>query len=541
MKELRIGHDHVGYGSGWLLEKVILKKFFTRQETRDFRRAIRKRAEAVNKRSYEYNDAEAGLFDDEEEAKGFHDPEEYDEFKRHRLEMAVNRKPMFEEYKFQCDQWLAIDDDGSGSKTEVTMRPKSSVIMFKDMNSEELEKERKEIEEEERNAARKKPRRVASAKLQPRKGRHEPEIHRVPSEIKITEELREEDSMAYSHRISRPKSAAIRKRRGHHGGLSSGESDDSLDDHMTSSALARDRPMSAASSSSSRHMKLHIKSRNLIYTTFKGREIKRFPVPDEKVPWEVEFKEYRPTDWTNSDLVGNAIDPDVRKERHIRLKFNHNDGKTNRTSHLGVYELTDTRENSGAVPLNPMGRTGLKGRGHLGRWGPNHRGELIVTRWQRNSRNINMMHQISRKPILEVAVRRQRGTMEFLIPVSMADAGSAPLYTATQEFIEDAVVSSNLDDRSSQQALKMGDLFFQAGNGQEVYRGYVDDNLNTDNAWLETIVAHYHDESGVSLGKLPLGNGDDSLCWIEVSADTKLAERFVKILRKIVRHLNAHW
>jgi hypothetical protein len=24
------------------------------------------------------------------------------------------------------------------------------------------------------------------------------------------------------------------------------------------------------------------------------------------------------------------------------------------------------------VPVNPVGRTGLIGRGHLGRWGPNH-------------------------------------------------------------------------------------------------------------------------------------------------------------------------
>lgn len=31
-------------------------------------------------------------------------------------------------------------------------------------------------------------------------------------------------------------------------------------------------------------------------------------------------------------------------------------------------------------PLNPRGRTGLRGRGRLGRWGPNHAGDAIVTR-----------------------------------------------------------------------------------------------------------------------------------------------------------------
>lgn len=30
--------------------------------------------------------------------------------------------------------------------------------------------------------------------------------------------------------------------------------------------------------------------------------------------------------------------------------------------------------------MNPLGRTGLQGRGCLGRWGPNHAGDPIVTR-----------------------------------------------------------------------------------------------------------------------------------------------------------------
>ena len=30
----------------------------------------------------------------------------------------------------------------------------------------------------------------------------------------------------------------------------------------------------------------------------------------------------------------------------------------------------------------------------------------------------------------------------------------------------------------------------------KIYRGYVDDPRNTDNAWMETVVMHFHDESG---------------------------------------------
>ena len=32
-------------------------------------------------------------------------------------------------------------------------------------------------------------------------------------------------------------------------------------------------------------------------------------------------------------------------------------------------------------PLNPRGRTGLQNRGTLGKWGPNHAGDAIVTRY----------------------------------------------------------------------------------------------------------------------------------------------------------------
>ena len=45
-----------------------------------------------------------------------------------------------------------------------------------------------------------------------------------------------------------------------------------------------------------------------------------------------------------------------------------------RISFGGNYEIEH------GVPLNPIGRTGLRGRGSLPRWGPNHAEALLVTR-----------------------------------------------------------------------------------------------------------------------------------------------------------------
>lgn len=35
--------------------------------------------------------------------------------------------------------------------------------------------------------------------------------------------------------------------------------------------------------------------------------------------------------------------------------------------------------------MNPVGRTGISGRGVLGRWGPNHAADPVVTRWKKQA------------------------------------------------------------------------------------------------------------------------------------------------------------
>lgn len=67
------------------------------------------------------------------------------------------------------------------------------------------------------------------------------------------------------------------------------------------------------------------------------------------------------------------------------IKWNQLDGAVNRISFVSEYKI----ENS--VPINPFGRTGIKGRGLLGRWGPNHAADPIVTKWRRDWNNSREM------------------------------------------------------------------------------------------------------------------------------------------------------
>jgi ADP-ribose pyrophosphatase len=84
---------------------------------------------------------------------------------------------------------------------------------------------------------------------------------------------------------------------------------------------------------------------------------------------------------------------------------------------------------------NPVGRTGLIGKGCLGRWGPNHAADPIVTRfdsmhigkrssisevscsrWKRDGRGNMMKHGSSGRPILQFVAIQRRDSGEWAIP-----------------------------------------------------------------------------------------------------------------------------
>lgn len=80
-------------------------------------------------------------------------------------------------------------------------------------------------------------------------------------------------------------------------------------------------------------------------------------------------------------------------------------------------------------------------------------------------------------------------------------------------------------------------------NGTEVYKGYVDDFRNTDNAWMETIAYNFHDDTGTQVGKIELTAGDDAAAvrWLDIDKCLKLHANHIDILEKVIFNLNAHW
>ena len=133
-------------------------------------------------------------------------------------------------------------------------------------------------------------------------------------------------------------------------------------------------------------------------------KIKRFLMFNcfSKVNWSVNWVDYNPRDYTASKLIKEKpVWADIVNSRDISF-WNELDPNTkvDRRSHMGNYKVID------GLPQNPVniliererkrvkkrnilvyfkfstqvGRTGIKGRGLLGRWGVNHAADPIVTR-----------------------------------------------------------------------------------------------------------------------------------------------------------------
>ena len=112
-------------------------------------------------------------------------------------------------------------------------------------------------------------------------------------------------------------------------------------------------------------------------------------------------------------------------------------------------------------PLNPRGRTGMVGRGLLGKFGPNHAADPIVTRFH------------PRTDQLQFVASRRTDTGDWAIPGGMVDAGEICSLTMRREFEEEATrqqishKEAPIEIRREQKEL-LDELF---DSGRQVYCG----------------------------------------------------------------------
>uniref|UniRef100_A0A670ZX39 Transient receptor potential cation channel subfamily M member 2 n=1 Tax=Pseudonaja textilis TaxID=8673 RepID=A0A670ZX39_PSETE len=249
---------------------------------------------------------------------------------------------------------------------------------------------------------------------------------------------------------------------------------------MFSCKAAETKEQQAEEVSESLFILSHVSSRNLLYP--KSTTI-RFPVPDEKVPWEVGT--------LNLDSCCVSLAKDAKKikvlllsssnlENLSRINFNSLDGEINRQSFHGTYTV------EGGLPLNPMGRTGLRGQGILRFFGPNHALHSVVTRWRRNVDG--SIYRKNLKKMLEVLVVNFPFLDNWVLLGGSLEPGEA------------------LPQKIKQVLRREFWPQFQKllNQGTEIYKGYIDDPRNTDNAWIETVAisVHFEDQNDVEMKRL---------------------------------------
>ncbi|XP_058801554.1 ADP-ribose pyrophosphatase, mitochondrial isoform X2 [Phymastichus coffea] len=280
---------------------------------------------------------------------------------------------------------------------------------------------------------------------------------------------------------------------------------------------------------------LHKKCRN---TTYPRTNLQRFSVPDDKVLWTVEYPEYSPINYTSEGLKEKPWADPIIEDPNFKPKWNELDGngQINRISYNGLYSIDNNN-----YPQNPFGRTGMIGRGLLGRWGPNHAADPIVTRWKKLNDNSVKLDEITNKPILQFVGIQRNDSGEWAIPGGMVDPGEKVSVTLRREFMEEATNSLMKNSQEMERVETLIRKFFE--QGEEIYKGYVDDPRNTDNAWMETVAYNFHDNTGKIVENINFEAGDDAknVRWIDINNELILYASHKDLVIKVAEKKAAHW
>ncbi|KAL9987179.1 hypothetical protein ACROYT_G001438 [Oculina patagonica] len=275
-----------------------------------------------------------------------------------------------------------------------------------------------------------------------------------------------------------------------------------------------------------RELGLHVRARQSPYPL---GDQQRYPVPDFLVDWQMPFPGYAPPVFTAPDVIHDPdwgdIDLLEPAYKHVELNFNNVGKGLDRRSYEGIYDVID------GIPRNPKGRTGIAARGLLGRWGPNHVADPIVTRWKRTPDG-TLVERFG-KCVLEFVAVQRRDSLEWALPEGMVEVDETVSTTLRKEFSEDALCSENATEEERQLMSERLEQLF--ANGIPVYKGYVDDPRNTDNAWIESIAMNFHDDTGSILDDIQLKASNDAsgVQWQEVGSHVKLYTNHILMLKRV--------
>jgi ADP-ribose pyrophosphatase len=160
-------------------------------------------------------------------------------------------------------------------------------------------------------------------------------------------------------------------------------------------------------------------------------------------------------------------------------------------------------------PLNPRGRTGIAGRGLLGRWGANQMIAVVATRINRET----------------LAPELLLGKLEVSGPLSLPRG-----FVAEGETVEAAIIHA-LEQCTGQPPERQGEV---------IAEGYSYDERQTDHAWVELEAQLYHmDVDAQPTALQSSGAGIQDIEWwpLEPATINSLPSTQAQLVREAIRRL----
>ncbi|EDQ87245.1 uncharacterized protein MONBRDRAFT_27446 [Monosiga brevicollis MX1] len=262
----------------------------------------------------------------------------------------------------------------------------------------------------------------------------------------------------------------------------------------------------------------------------------RLALNNDQVPWTTSMSNYNPPDYTAEELLKEprpewADGPDPRKYGFNKVEMQGDSFSTDRTSTMKVVVDSATGR-----PINPYGRTGLSGRGSLGRWGPNWAANCLITRWRRDVHG-NLVERDGRCVLEFLAIERQSFGGWALPGGFRNDAedrrGALERLLKHEIYQQDKLTQVEVDN--------LEELFDSAHTMRSVYSH---DPRNTDNAWVEVSCANFHDETGELTKRLHFKENQEHvkrIQWLMAHSGLNLFASHGDLVREACQIHNAYF
>lgn len=137
---INIGHDNSGPGAGWYCEDITVRKYLTKEEVVQFLNKLKKQRKPKERHKKRLSDRvrDRSLEDVQEESEGELEEAMDDEFPEGSYKDVFDRDgkvvkvPVYEEFYFECKNWLAMDEGDGLLERELSVKKKS--MTFRDLS-----------------------------------------------------------------------------------------------------------------------------------------------------------------------------------------------------------------------------------------------------------------------------------------------------------------------------------------------------------------------------------------------------------------------